>query len=43
MSYPWIIDIDSADDPRKGIKIAHIISGNDGDVCNKPISFATCV
>jgi len=39
MSYPWIIDIDSPNDPRKGIKVAHIISGNDGDVCNSCVTY----
>ena len=39
MSYPWIIDFDSPGDPRKGIQIKHIRSGNDGDVCNSCVTY----
>ena len=39
MNYPWIIDIDCPGDPRKGIKIRHITSGNDGDVCNSYVTY----
>lgn len=31
--YPWIIEFPSLEDPRNGIKVRHVISGNDGDVC----------
>jgi len=39
MTYPWIIDMDCPDDPRKGIKVRHITSGNDGDVCNSYVTY----
>lgn len=39
MSYPWIIDYDSPNDPRKGIQVKHIKSGNDGDVCNSCVTY----
>jgi len=31
--------MDCPDDPRKGIKIRHIRSGNDGDVCNSYVTY----
>lgn len=31
--------MDCPDDPRKGVKIRHIQSGNDGDVCNSYITY----
>lgn len=40
MSYPWIIDFEpTSQDPRKGIQVAHITSGNDGDVCNSCVTY----
>ena len=39
MNRPWIIDINSPFDPRKGIKIKHTESGNDGDVCNSCVTY----
>jgi FkbM family methyltransferase len=35
---PWVVDFPCEDDPRSGIKVRHIVSGNDGDVC---ISYVT--
>lgn len=39
MNYPWIIKINSPSDPRDGIRVRHIESGNDGDVCNSIITY----
>ena len=39
MSYPWITDYNSPDDPRKAVQIKHIITGNDGDVCNSCVTY----
>ena len=39
MNRPWIIDFNSPSDPRKGIKVGHIESGNDGDVCNSCVTY----
>ena len=35
---PWIINFDCETDPRKGIRVKHITSGNDGDVCNSCVT-----
>ena len=39
MSYPWITDYNSPGDPRKAVQIKHIITGNDGDVCNSCVTY----
>jgi len=39
MSYPWIVDFDEPGDPRKAVQIKHIISANDGDVCNSCVTY----
>lgn len=39
MKCPWIIDIDSDTDHRNAVQIRHVISGNDGDVCNSYVTY----
>ncbi len=39
LEYPWVIQIQSETDPRLGIKVAHVETGNDGDVCNSIITY----
>jgi FkbM family methyltransferase len=38
MSKPWIVPIHAPQDPRMGIRVRHIESGNDGDVCNSVVT-----
>lgn len=38
MNADWIIKIESPFDPRMGIRVRHIESGNDGDVCNSCVT-----
>lgn len=37
--YSWIIPIQDENDPRFGIQIRHIKSGNDGDICNSVVTY----
>jgi len=37
--WPWIIDINYKFDKRAGIKVRHIESGNDGDICNSCVTY----
>ena len=39
MSYPWITNYNSPDDPRKAVQIKHLITANDGDVCNSCVTY----
>lgn len=38
-NWPWVIEINSPFDPRHGIKVRHIESGNDGDICNSIVTY----
>ena len=39
MPYSWITNYNSSEDPRKAVQIKHLITANDGDVCNSCVTY----